>query len=107
MCLKFHSVLFTSHGSFIANSGKKKPKTDEPGIVQALFYLKWHGGIKEAAFKHALLLGVSIKAWYNIKVLWQILRMHGKAIVCELQCEDAVSLWLTYVVFICYTFKFY
>lgn len=37
MCLKFHSKLFTTHGIFIANSGKQ---TEEPGRIKALFYLK-------------------------------------------------------------------
>lgn len=104
MCFKFHSKLFTIHGSFIVNSGKR---TDEPGRIQALFYLKWHGDMKEAAFKHALLLGVGSKAWYNIKILWQILRMHDRAIACELQCGDAMSLWLTCFVFICCTLEYY
>lgn len=100
MCLKFHCKLFTTHVSFIANSRKQ---TDE----QALFYVKWHGDIEKVAFKYALLLGVSIKAWYNINILWQILRMHDRAIACELQCGDAVSLWLTCFVFICCTLGFY
>lgn len=37
MCLKFHSKLFTTHGSFIANSGKQ---IDDPRIIKALCYLK-------------------------------------------------------------------